>query len=132
MADRVAATVFLLMLAACASGPSVTTAPPDSGERGVYKATFDRVRTAARDALTASDFSVDEDKRLDQVDWQIVASQGLGSGTLGRRVRLTFRDRKDGIEVWVLVDSKASGKAGDLETNAIAAQIHREMAARLK
>lgn len=132
MADRAVPFAFLLVLSACASGPSVTTAPPDSGERAVYKASFDRVRTAARDALTASDFSIDEDRRLDQVDWQLVASQGIGSGTLGRRARLTFRDRKDGVEVWVLVESKASGKAGDLESNAIAAQIQREMAARLK
>jgi hypothetical protein len=132
LADRTALRLLLLALAACSSGPSVTTAPPDSGEKATYKTSFERVRTAALDALRASDFSIDEDKRLEQVDWTIVASQGLGSGTLGRRVRLTLRDRKEGIEVWVLVDSSASGKAGDMETNAIAAQIQREIATRLK
>ncbi len=122
---------LLFALAGCTTRSEVRNLPSDAGSLVVYKAPFEKTRTAARDALAEAGFSVKDDM-ADGAKWRLLASQGLGAGTVGRIARVMLENRRNETAVWVLVRGKVESKEAGTTDDALASEIHRKLAARLK
>jgi len=112
------------LLPACATRGSVTSQPANAGVQAFHPAAIDKVMIAARDALKESAFKIDSEAIHDKTGWCIIAKQGLGSGTLGRAVRVILQPAEaQQTSVWVLVESASGGRAAGIEEDALAREI---------
>ena len=108
-----------LLLSACVTRSQMRSLPSDAGIQAIHEADFEKVRKASRDALGELEFGIKDDHDLDESTWQILATQGLGSGTMGRLVRIRIEKGEEEMSVRVVVRSKADTSAAAAADEAI-------------
>ena len=121
-----------LLLAACVTRSRMRSLPSDAGLQGIHKAEFEKVRQASRDALGELEFGIKEDHDLDESTWHILATQGLGSGTMGRLVRIRIEKGEEEVSVRVAIRSKTDTSAASATDQAIARDILEKITKRLQ
>jgi hypothetical protein len=119
---------------ACATKSQMRSAPSDAGIKQTYEFPIDKVRMAVHDAVGESGFSIKEKEShsLGENVFEINASQGLAAGSTGRRARIRIEDQKTQCVVYVLVRSKMETQEAAPGDNALAEDIHKNLAKRLK
>jgi hypothetical protein len=125
---RLLPALLPLLLAACATRAEMRSLPSDAGTKGVYAATFEKVRLAAQDSTGELGFKIKEQYGTD--DHTYIASQGLSTGTSGRYVRVRVV-KGDEIAVYVAVRSKAESREAMQTDELIEKDVHKRIAARL-
>jgi hypothetical protein len=136
MTPRHPTPIFLLvalaaLLPACATRGSVQVQPPNAGLLAQHAAPFDKVMTAARDALVESAFKIDSETIFEKTGWCFIAKQGLGAGTFGRAVRVILQPAQQQTSVWVVVESAVGGRAATTEEEALAREIQARIGKRI-
>ena len=121
-----------LLLAACVTRSQMRSLPSDAGVEGVHKADFEKVRQAGRDALGELEFGIKEDHELDDSTWHLLATQGLGSGTMGRLVRVRIEKSEEEVSVRVAIRSKTDTDAAAVADLAIEKDLLDRIAKRLQ
>ncbi len=126
--------VSLLALGACATASEVDRLPSDAGISRTYAFPVEKVRLACDDALAELSFKrVDKYTRsLTEQRYRLFASQGITGDSSGRYARVDIDNQKTQCTVWVLVRSKAESREAVPVENAIAEDLHKRIAARLK
>lgn len=122
----------LLLPAGCVTKKQIAGRPSDAGIKVVYPQDFAKVKRAALDALGELAFDLKEDKWADEYRYQIIASQGLTTGTAGRLVRILIEKGEKERTTYILVESRAGNQDASPVDDAIARDLHRKMDIRLK
>ncbi len=128
---NVALVLALLLPAGCVTKKQIAGRPSDAGIKVVYPQDFAKVKRAALDALGELAFEVKEDKWADEYRYQIIASQGLTTGTPGRLVRILIEKGEKERTTYILVESRAGSQDSATIDDAIARDLHRKMDVRL-
>ncbi|MEJ7811912.1 MAG: hypothetical protein WKG32_15985 [Gemmatimonadaceae bacterium] len=90
---RAALLVALLALATsgCATTGTIRTASDDAGTARTFAGEYDRVLTAAREAVVESGFAIEETKQLNDSSWYILGKKGMSFASYGELVRVTVQ-----------------------------------------
>ena len=120
------------LLSACVTRSQMRSLPSDAGLQAVHKAKFEKVRQASRDALGEMAFGIKDDHDLDESTWQILATQGLSGGTVGRLVRVRIEKREEDVSVRVAVRSKTETSGATAADEAIAKDLLEKIDKRLQ
>ncbi len=122
---------ILPLLAACATKSEVKMLPPDSGVKAVYKESFEKVKLAAQHTALELGFKMKEEGMKDEHSYYFLSSQGMGTGSSGRYLRITIPAGEAERAVYVVVRSKAESVDNQRMDELLAQDIHKKMGARL-
>src|SRR6185503_6993337 len=106
--------LLLAATASCTTKKYMKSRPLDSGIKVDYKAPFDKVKRAAFDSLVERGFGYKDDdygwdERNDKAFF-INSSKGLALGSTGQYARVVIEKADAEQVVYVLVETKASGR----------------------
>ena len=120
--------LLLAATASCATKKWMKSRPLDAGIKATYKAPFDKVKRAAFDSLIERGFAYkDEDYGWDERaenNFYINSSKGLALGTTGQYARVVIQKTDSEQTVFVLVETKASGRDSGAADEDAAKGIH--------
>lgn len=122
---------ILPLLAACATRSEVENLPPDSGVKAIYKESYDKVKLAAQHTALELGFKLKKEGMKDEHTYFFLSSQGLGTGSSGRYLRVVIPTGEAERAVYVLVRSKAESVENQRMDDLLAQDLHKKIAARL-
>jgi hypothetical protein len=120
--------LLLVGTTSCATKKYMKSRPLDAGVKVVYKTDFDKVKRAAFDSLIERGFGYKDDdygwdERNDKA-FYINSSKGLALGTTGQYARVIIEKTESEQTVFVLVETKASGRDSKAADEDAAKGIH--------
>lgn len=123
-----------LLLAACATKGEMRSLPSDAGTKGVYKASFDKVRLAAQDTSAELGFEIKPKETISlDTEVRLLASQGITSGGTGRYLRIRIaKGEGDEVAVYAVIRSKTESNEARMTDDLIEKDYHKKLAARLE
>ncbi len=122
---------ILPLLAACATKGEVKMLPPDAGVKAVYKESYEKVKLAAQHTALELGFKQKEEGMKDEHTYYFLSSQGMGTGSSGRYLRIIIPSGEAERAVYVVVRSKAESVENQRMDDLLAQDIHKKIAARL-
>ena len=122
---------LLPLLTACATKSEVLNLPPDSGVKAVYKESYEKVKIAAQHTALELGFKQKQEGMKDEHTYYFYSSQGIGSGTGGRHLRVIIPAGEAERAVYILVRSKTESNDNHRTDDLIAQDMHKRIATRL-
>jgi hypothetical protein len=131
---RRALAVPLLALAACATRSDVDSLPSDAGIPKTYAFPFEKVLPACENSLAELGFKKVEKytRSIAAQRFRLLSSQGVTGESSGRFARIDIENQNTQCTVWVVLLSKVKSREAEAVENAIAEDLHKRIAARLK
>ena len=123
-----------LLLAACATKGEMRSLPSDAGTKGVYKASFEKVRLAAQDTSGELGFEIKPKETVStDTEVRMLSSQGVTSGGTGRYLRIRVaKGEGDEVAVYAVIRSKAETNEARMTDDLIEKDFQKKLAARLE
>ncbi len=83
--------IGIICIGGCATRSAMLDAPLEAGRSQTFRADYDRVIRASRDALTSSGLDIDKASEMDNETFVILAQKGVSMSSYGELVRLTVQ-----------------------------------------